>query len=261
MTDRVNGSTFAGEFLTGNMDFFTLLTLVPVAQTNVVTPVVDLASYQTYASTGVWTTVSVTDSSGTATSYATLNAYLDAFYKQLNLDNLIRTFAGRANPVAISVNSISGNIPGTSTPINANTTTLWAFYGLYNNIVTPTQVFGSAYTTGKTFYSVHVATEKTLLWTAGTNSNFSTSTAADNTNAQGYNILASNSLYQGLDGLTAYDTQSTQVLSGSAQGSDATNYYYLKNTVQPYVTTWNTSSATLTNTMAAQGFVLNTVGV
>jgi hypothetical protein len=261
MTDRVNGSTFAGEFLTGNMDFFTLLTLVPVGQTNVVTPVVDLPSYQTYASTGVWTTVSVTDSSGTATSYATLNAYLDAFYKQTNLDNLIRTFSGRANPVAISVNSITGNIPGTATAINANTTTLWAFYGLYNNIATPTQVFGSAYTTGKTFYSVHVATEKTLLWTAGTNSNFSTSTAADNTNAQGYNILASNSSYQGLDGLTAYDTQSAQVLSGSAQGSDATNYYYLKNTVQPYVTTWNTSSATLTNTMAAQGFVLNTVGV
>jgi hypothetical protein len=261
MTDRVNGSTFAGEFLTGNMDFFTLLTLVPVGQTNVVTPVVDLPSYQTYASTGVWTTVSVTDSSGTATSYATLNAYLDAFYKQTNLDNLIRTFSGRANPVAISVNSITGNIPGTATAINANTTTLWAFYGLYNNIATPTQVFGSAYTTGKTFYSVHVATEKTLLWTAGTNSNFSTSTAADNTNAQGYNILASNSLYQGLDGLTAYDTQSAQVLSGSAQGSDATNYYYLKNTVQPFVTTWSTSSITITNTMAAQGFVLNTVGV
>ena len=261
MTDRVNGSTFAGEFLTGNMDFFSLLTIVPVAQTNVDTPVVDLPSYQTYASTGVWTTVSVTDSTGVTTSYATLNAYLDAFYKQTNLDNLIRTFSIRANPVAISVNSLTGNIPGTATAINANTTTLWAFYGLYNNIATPTQVFGSAYTTGKTFYSIHVATEKSLLWTAGTNSNFSTSTAADNTNAQGYNILASNSLYQGLDGLTAYDTQSAQVLSGSAQGSDATNYYFLKNTVQPYVTTWSTSSATTTNTLAAQGFVLNTVGV
>lgn len=261
MTDRVNGSTFAGEFLTGNMDFFTLLTIVPVGQTNVVTPVVDLPSYQTFASTGVWTTVTVTDSTGTATSYATLNAYLDAFYKQLNLDNLIRTFAGRANPVAISVNSLSGNIPGTATPINANTSTLWAYYNLYNNIASPTQVFGSDYTTGKTFYSIHVATEKTLFWTAGTNSNYSTTTASNNTNAEGYNLLASNSLYQGLDGLTAYDTQSAQVLSGSAQGSDATNYYYLKNTVQPYVTTWNTSSATLTNTMAAQGFVLNVKGV
>ena len=268
MTDRVNGSTFAGEFLTGNMDFFTLFTIVPVGQTNVDTPVVDLPSYQTYASTGVWTTVSVTDSTGVTTSYATLNAYLDAFYKQTNLDNLIRTFSIRANPVAISVNSMGGTagttagyIPGTTSNINANTTTLWAFYGLYNNIATPTQVFGSAYTLSKTFYSIHVATEKSLLWTAGTNSMFSTSTAADNTNAQGYNILASNSLYQGLDGLTAYDTQSAQVLSGSAQGTDATNYYYLKNTVQPYVTTWNTSSASLTNTLAAQGFVLNTAGV
>ena len=260
MTDRVNGSTFAGEFLTGNMDFFTLLTIVPVAQTNVTTPVVDLPSYQTYASTGVWTTVSVTDSTGTATSYATLNAYLDAFYKQLNLDNLIRTFAGRANPVAISVNSLSGNIPGTATAINGNTSTLWAYYNLYNNIATPTQVFGSDYTTGKTYYSVHVATEKTLLWTAGTNSNYSTSVASDNTNAQGYNILSSNTTYGGFDGLVAYDLQSSQVIGG-AQGSDATNYYYLKNTVQPYVATWSTSSATTTNTMAAQGFVLNVKGV
>ena len=257
MNERVNGSAFAGEFLTGSMDLFTLLTIVPVAQTNVVTTVVDLPSYQTFASTGVWTTVSVTDSTGTATSYATLNAYLDAFYKQLNLDNLVRTFAGRANPVAISVNSLSGDIPGTSTAINGYTSTLWAYY----NIATPTQVFGSAYTTGKTFYSVHVATEKTLSWTAGTNSNYSTATASDNTNAQGYKLLASNTTYGGFDGLVAYDLQSSQVLSGSAQGSDATNTYFHNNTVQPYVATWSTSSVSTTNTLAAQGFVLNVKGV
>lgn len=272
MTDRVNGSTFAGEFLTGNMDFFTLVTIVPVGQTNVTTPVVDLPSYQTYASTGVWTTVTVTDSTGTATSYTDLRTYLDAFYKQLNLDNLVRTFAGRANPVAISVNSLGGTagttagyIPGTTSNLNASSGTFWSYYNLYNNISTPTQVFGSNYTTGVTYYSIHLATEKTLLWTAGTNSNYSTSTAADNTNAEGYKILASNSLYQGLDGLVAYDYSTinsvgTQVIGG-VQGSDATNYYYLKNTVQPFVSAWNTSSATLTNTMAAQGFVLNVKGV
>jgi hypothetical protein len=134
---------------------------------------------------------------------------------------------------------------------------------LYNNIATPTALFGSLYETGKTFYSVHVATEKSLLWTTGNVSNYSTTLASDNTNAQGYNILASNSLYQGLDGLTAYDLQSSQVLSGSSNSSSAaTNSPWVaKNTVAPYVNTWSTSSATLTNTLAAQGFVLNTVGV
>ena len=39
MTDKVNGGVYAGEFLTGNMDFFSFATLVPVGQTNVDTPV------------------------------------------------------------------------------------------------------------------------------------------------------------------------------------------------------------------------------
>jgi hypothetical protein len=261
MTDKVNGAVNAGEFLTGNMDFFTVTTIVPLGVTNVTTPVVDLLGYQTYTNTGVWTTVNVIDGTGTSQSYATLNAYLDAFYKQLNLNNLLAAFGARANPVAVSVNTLSGNIPGTGTAINAHTTTLFAYYNLYNNIATPTQVFGNVYTTGATFYSAHLATEHTLSWAAGLNANFSTTVAADNTNLNGYELLASNSTYGGLDGLVAYDLQSSQVLSGSAQGSDATNYYFEKNGVQPYVSTFSASSFELTNTLAAQGYVLNVKGV
>jgi hypothetical protein len=264
MTDKVNGAVNAGEFLTGNMDFFTVVTLVPVGVTNVTTPVVDLPGYQTYVNTAVWTTVNVIDGTGTSQPYATLNAYLDAFYKQLNLNNLLATFGGRANPVAVSVNTLTGNIPGTSTPINASTgsaSTLFAYYNLYNNIATPTQVFGSNYTTGKTFYTIHLATEHTLLWTAGLNANFSTTVAADETNLNGYKLLSDNATYGGLDGVVAYDLQSSQALDDSAQGSDTTNYYYLKNGVQPYVSTWNASSSTETNTLAAQGYVLNVKGV
>jgi hypothetical protein len=256
MTDKVNGAVNAGEFLTGNMDFFTVVTLVPVGLTNVTTPVVDLPGYQTYVNTGVWTTVNVIDGTGTSQPYATLNAYLDAFYKQLNLNNLVQSFSFRANPVAVSVNSFSGNIPGTSTAYSGQGT-VWSFYNLYNNKGTPDQVFGSQYTTGKTFYSIHFATEHTLLWTAGINDNFATGSAADETNANGYQFLSSNAMNGGLDGVVAYDLQSTQVLDDSSQGSNATNYYYLKNGVQPYVSTWNASSATETNTLAAQGYFLN----
>lgn len=260
MTDKVNGAVNAGEFLTGNMDFFTVVTVIPVGVTNVTTPVVDLPGYQTYVNTGVWTTVNVIDGTGTSQAYATLNAYLDAFYKQLNLNNLIATFGGRANPVAVSVNSFSGNIPGTATAYSGQGT-VWAYYNLYNNIATPTQVFGSAYTTGKTFYTIHMATEKNLLWTAGLNANFSSTVAADETNANGYKLLADNTLYGGLDTVVAYDLQSTQVLSDSAQGSDANNYYYVKNGVQPYVSTWNASNGTNCNVLAAQGYFLNVKGI
>lgn len=272
MTDRVNGGVSAGEFLTGNMDFFTVLTLVPTYQTNVVTPVVDLPGYQVLANTGVWTNVAVADVTGTVQTYSSLSTYLDAFYKQLNLNNLIGTFSARANPVAISVNTFTGNIPGTATPLNANTSTLWAAYNLYNNVSpTPTQVFGSSYTTGAVYYSVHIATEKSLAWVNYPYGNFdyptdgqkiigvAGSTTADNSNLNGYSLLSNNTAAAGggLDTLVAYDTNGSQVIGGT-QGSNASNFYYLKNTVQPYVATWSTSSATLCNTLACDGFVLNT---
>lgn len=260
MTDRVNGGVNAGEFLTGNMDFFTVVTVIPVGVTNVITPVVDLPTYNDYINTAVWTTVNVVDGTGTSQAYSTLNLYLDAFYKQLNLNNLIATFGARANPVAVSVNSFGGNIPGTSTAYSGQGT-VWAAYNLYSNKASVDSVFGSAYTTGKTFYTIHMATEKTLLWTAGNNANYSTSVATDETNLNGYKLLSNNMTFGGLDGIVAYDLQSTQVLTDSAQGSDSTNFYFVKNGVQPFVSTWDASDATNTNVLAAQGYYLNVAGV
>jgi len=260
MTDKVNGAVNAGEFLTGNMDFFTVATTVPVGVTNVTTPVVDLLGYQTYVNTGVWTTVNVIDGTGASQAYASLSTYLDAFYKQQNLNNLIAIFGGRANPVAISVNTLTTNIPGTSTAYTGNGT-VWGLYNLYNNIATPTQVFGSAYNSlsGKTVYTVHLATEHNLLWTANANVNYLGGSAVDETNQNGYTLLSNNKLYGGLDGAVAYDTQSAQNLADS--GTSSTDVYATKNTTAPYVGTWNTSDGTYCNTLAAQGYYLNVKGI
>jgi hypothetical protein len=251
MTDRINGAVRAGEFLSGNMDFFSFATIVPLGQTNVNTPVVDLNTYQTYLNLGIWTAVTVIDGSGAAQTYTTLNQYLDAFYKQRNLDTLISTFSSRANPVAVSVKIMPSTIMGIS--VNTHTSTIFAEMG-YKNTVT-NSVFGSADAgTGYTIYIVNIASEKTLLWNAGTvNGNFN-GTPADDTNLNGYHVLSSNSLYGGLDGLKCYDLQSGSVLDASTTSS--TDYYAIKNTVSPHVATWNASSSTDCNIMAQQGFDL-----
>ena len=254
MTDKVNGGVYAGEFLTGNMDFFSFATLVPVGQTNVDTPVEDLGTYQSYVTLGVWTPVTVTDAFGNANTYSTLNAYLDAFYQQVNLNNLITTFSSRANPVAVSVKTFPTSVNGAA--VNPSTSVIFSQMGYLN--AANTAVFGSGYTTG-TVYIVNLATEKTLLWTAGnTNGNVS-GVPANNTNQNGYNILANNLAFGALDQLIAYDYQDTQVIGGSQTfAGSATNYYSIKNTVVPYVSVWDASGTTVNgiNVMASQNFFL-----
>lgn len=250
MTDQVNGNSKAGSFLSGQPQWFSFLTIVPVAQTNVDTPVVDLPGYQTYATLGTWTNVTVVNGAGTAVTYSTLNSYLDAFYKQQNMNTLIATFGARGNPVQIGAKVLPSTINGVT--VNANTSTYFAEQGYVDNA--GGNVFGSAYTTGKTITVVNISTEKNNEWEIYGQGNYS-NTAADNTNANGYLITGSNSLYGGLNGLLAYDTQSAQVLSGSAQ--TATQFYNSTNqTVNPYTSTWNTSSATLTNTLVAMSTML-----
>lgn len=234
MTDQVNGNARAGEFLTGDMNFFSVATIVPVAQTNVRTPVVDLPGWQVYATLGTWTDVTVVDGSGTAVTYSTLNAYLDAFYKQANLDVLLRTFALRGNPVVVSLKTLPSSINGAT--INANTSVYFGQAGYAN--LTGTNGgdnFGTDYTTGKTITIVGIATEKNGLWTAG----------AAETNASGYALLSA------LDGVSCFDTQSAQVLSGSA--TSATSPWATKNTTAPYVNTFETGDVATCNTLVAQG--------
>lgn len=252
MTDKVNGGVFAGQFLTGNMNFFSFATTVPVGQTNVDTPVRDLPTYQTYETLGTWTPVTVADAFDNDTTYSTIDAYLDAFYQQANLNSLIEVFANRANPVAISVKTFPSTVNGAS--INPNTSVIFSQMGYTNAL--GTSLFGLSYASAPV-YIVNMATERTLLWSSGSTIGNYTGTAANNTNENGYNILSNNLTYGGLDQRVAYDDQDTQVLSGSSNTTVAAtnNFYATANTVAPYLGVWDASGTTGNiNVMANQLF-------
>ena len=170
--DQVNGNSRAGEFLTGNMDFFTVATLVPMAQTNVTTPVALLYTQQGYST---WQAVTVIDGAGTSQTYSTQADYQDAYNKQANMDLLIRLFATRANIVMISVSAASDSNPASTT---------------YTGYLNSTH-FGSAYSSTKTVTTVKFATEKSGLWNVS---------SATDSNDNGYQFLTA------LDGIAIADT-------------------------------------------------------
>jgi hypothetical protein len=237
MTDRVHGGVFAGEFLTGSMNFFSFATTVPVGSTNVDTPIQDLGNYQTYQNTNIWTPVTVTNSYGGSTTYSTMSSYLDAFYQQKNLDDLIEVFATRANPVMVNVKTFPSVVNGAN--VVGNTSTLWGEMGYQT--ATGGNIFGNGYSAGATVYIVSIATEHTLLWNASGNGNYQ-NTPANNTNEYGYNILSNNALYGGLDQRIAYDNQDTQIIGGSNTANGAqTSFYASANTIPPFIGVWDAS--------------------
>ena len=191
--DQVNGNSRAGEFLTGNMDFFTVDTLVPMAQTNVTTPVALLYTQQGYST---WQAVTVIDGAGTSQTYSTQDDYQDAYNKQANLDLLVRLFAQRANPVAISVNAATDGNPSTTT---------------YTGFAASTH-FGSNYSSSMTVTTVKFATEKTSLWLA------TAATDSATPNTDGYQLLAA------LNGITVADL-ATPVLAGGAVFNTTSSTY------------------------------------
>lgn len=162
MTDKVNGGVQAGEFLTGNMDFFAIATLVPMSQTNVTTPVADLSGIQNLYTT--WQPVTVVNGAGTAVTYSTQADYEDALVKQANLNLLLQLFATRVNPVAISISAATDSNPSTTT------------YAGYLNGTT----FGDDYSSSMTVTTIKIATEKTGYWNV--------SSAAES-NDLGYQLL------------------------------------------------------------------------
>lgn len=164
MTDKINGGVKAGEFLTGNMDFFTIVTVVPMAQTNVTTPVADLGDIQNLYSS--WQPVTVQDGTGAFVTYSTQASYQDAFNKQANLDTLVRTFALRANPVAVSVSSATVSNPSATT-----------YTGYLNGTA-----FGNTFTSSASVTTVKLATEKTGLWNV--------TNATTENNEVGYQLLS-----------------------------------------------------------------------
>lgn len=198
VNDKVNGGTQAGEFLTGNMDFFTIKTVVPMAQTNVTTPVAYLYTQQGYST---WQPVTVINGAGSAVTYSTQASYEDALKKQANLNLLVQLFAQRANPVAISVSAVSEN-PNSST---------------YAGFLNATNL-GSDWNASYTVTTVKIATEKTLLWNV--------STAADS-NDNGYQLLTA------MDGVAVQDLATPVGVSAFVvgSGSNARNTIASRSTV------------------------------
>lgn len=255
MTDQVNGNYQAGSFLSGQPQWWAFATVAPVSQTNVDTPVVDLPGYQTYATLGTWTNVTVTNGAGTAITYSSLNTYLNAFYAKQNMNLIVNTFAARGNPVQVGASYFSSKSINGSTVVGNSA--YWSDAGYTNNISVPTAIFGSNYAASTNFTIVTISTEKNNEWELNGYYNYGTgavATTPDNTNVNGYNILSSNTLYGGLDGLACYDYQSGQVLNGSAQNSN--NYFATSNTVAPYQSTFITSSTANTNIMASLNMML-----
>jgi hypothetical protein len=225
MTDRVNGGTVVGDFLTGHMNFYTIATIVPVAQTNVTTPVQDL--YTTGVYTGTWSNVTVVDGNGVSQSYISQSTYLDAYYKQRNFDTFSKTFAGRANPVAISVTNVT--VTGSNTTITAFNSTLFSF----SNISALTNQFGST-TTATNVNLIRYATERDSTWLVDY------SGTADS-NSYGYQLLGTN----GLQGVQIFDTVSTQVLPNDVSTTVTTSPFgnytqYTSNIDATSTTIWNT---------------------
>jgi hypothetical protein len=198
MVTQVNGTTRAGEFLTGSLDYFTLVTVVPCFPTQVKAPLSEVLA--ALNATALSATKSITVNSVTYTTNAT---YTDALAKQSNLDTLINVFSTRANPVVVNAYVIAG-------VANVGAVT-FAGYSTATDL-------GSAYNSAtRDLYTVKLAGERSGAWFVGSQGNFSTT--ADNTNQFGYQFLAA------LNGVAITDLD-TPVVTGSdtfITSGDATN--------------------------------------
>jgi hypothetical protein len=193
MVTQVNGNTRAGEFLTGNMEFYTVWTMVPVTQTNVRSPLNDVLKALNATTLSSTKSITVKNGSDTDVTYVTDETYEDALAKQSNLDALIRVFSIRANPVIVSVSSAAitdGNAanlhPGAS---NALT-------------------FGDNYSGARTEYTVRLVAEKANAWNVST---------AVESNANGYQLLTA------LEGVAVTDLDTPVVLGTDAFLTGSTN--------------------------------------
>jgi len=201
MTDRVFGNAKAGEFITANISYYSVATIVPVAQTNVTVPVADL-----YIPASGWVSISVIDGNGVTQTYASQSSYQDAFNKQANLNLLMQLFEMRASLVAMSVTSATVANPSTAT------------YTGYSYATS----FGSAYSSSATVYTVKFATDRLAPWLV------QAVTSTDNTNAGGFQFL------DFIQGTTVVDLASSVLQTTVFETKSATNtntLAYLTNTL------------------------------
>lgn len=151
MTVKVNGFANIGEFLTGNIDFFTITTIVPCVATQVSKPIAELkkdlniADVDDISSVGGVTLFGVT--------YNNDNEYSDAYAKQYNLNALVKVVERRAQTVMLNAvdEGAQGNITN-SIPAGGHVVD-----------------FGTAYAGGAgTIYTIKFATEHEDSWSETT---------------------------------------------------------------------------------------------
>ncbi len=146
MTVKVHNIVAPGEFLTGNIDFFTITTIVPCDNTNVSMPLarlksdlrIDPADISTVGGFVVFGVI-----------YADDAAYSFGFDKQNNLNSLLQVVSQKATPIMI--NSVDlGNQIDVDDAIPASSTNA---------------AFGSSYSgNAGIVYSIKFATEHEDVW-------------------------------------------------------------------------------------------------
>jgi hypothetical protein len=179
---NVNEGARGGEFLTGDLSYFTIKTVVPCYPTNVKAPLADALKARNWTSLAVARPITVVDGNGASVTYDSDAEYTSAYNKQQNLDTLMAVFATGANPVVVNVSAaISAD------PSAANAAFPAAAVGVADN------EFGATYNTADTaIYTVNIVTEKARSWlVSGTGAG---------SNASGYQLLAA------LDGVTVLNT-------------------------------------------------------
>lgn len=250
MTDAVNYGSRAGSFLGGKPNWISIATLVPVEQTNVTTPVRDLPGYNTYATLGIWTNVVVKDGMGDVQTYSDIHSYRQAYFRQQNLNWLVRKVGERTNVTQVSVKEQPASVNGVA--INAHTSPFFGENGYTNNA--GAQVFGSNYNaTGYTVYLVDMAVEHTHAWDAQGFANYGSNTPMES-NDDGY------SLQMAIDGNNAAYTEDQNSVASSDTGPNDPYYYTmaydLNDTDGPALSYWDCNTSSGTNTLVAIGDVL-----
>lgn len=197
----VNSGARGGEFLTGNLSYFTIKTIVPCYPTNVKTPIAQARAARNWTSLSGSRTITVVDGNGAEVTYASDAAYTSAYNKQKNLDTLLNVFATRANPVVVNVTA--------TTTANADTFAAFAANGSIQDN------FGTGYGASEGVlygvYTINIVSEKAGQWKV------SVGTAGDDAgnNTDGYEFL------NVLDGTPALNTTATTPTTDTGIPQDA----------------------------------------
>ena len=165
----VNSGARGGEFLTGNLNYFTVKTVVPSYPTNVKTPLATALKARNWTSLAASRAITVVDGNGATVTYDTDAEYTSAYNKQKNLDTVLNVFASRVNPVVVNVSAALSADPSAA---NA----AFASGGVADD------EFGATYNGANTaIYTINLVIEKAGSWLV--------SGVGTGTNEAGYQLL------------------------------------------------------------------------